>query len=220
MYATDSKPADLLLTPDQAVREILRIERHTQSLLHRVIGLTWMLWAAVSGGIFVSYEAIGIAAPTGPLALAAYGFAWVPWVILGAATTTVLWRSLAIVLPRSPAHGVGVTAVATVTFLILVLGGLAVVDLAHLAVSGPAGATFAIGIAAAVVGGSGLTTESRPERLFWIGGGVFLAALTVGIGFLAGRFGYDPLGLLLVVGPVASTAVLFGGGLYTAGGGP
>ncbi|MGI0151362.1 MAG: hypothetical protein ACREC5_05450 [Thermoplasmata archaeon] len=205
------------MTPDQAVREILRIEGHSESLLHRTIGLTWMIWAVIDGGIFVSYEAIGFAAPTGPIAISEYGLAWLPWVLLGSIATTILWRSLALVLPRDAGSASGVTAVATVTFLALVLGGLAVVALANVPVSPPAWAMFAIGIAAAVVGGSGLTTDSRPERTFWLVGGALLAILTVGISLLAGRIGYDPLGLFLVVGPVASTALLFGGGLYTVG---
>jgi hypothetical protein len=213
-----STSEQVALTPDQAVREILRIEGHTESLLHRTVGLTWMLWAVVSGGIFVSYEAIGIAAPSGGLSLAEYGFAWLPWVILGTLATTVLWRSLALVLPRSAGGGAGATGLATVTFLAVVLGGLALVSLAHIPVTGPAWAMFAIGLAAAAVGGSGLTTDSRSERTFWLGGGLFLAALTVGVSLVAGSVGYDPLPLLLVLGPAASTALLFGGGLYTAAG--
>jgi hypothetical protein len=214
MNATSSD--QVTLTPDQAVREILRLEGHTESLLHRTVGLTWMMWGLISGGIFVSYEAIGIANPSGALATIEFGFAWLPWVLLGAITTTVLWRSLALVIPRSLGSATGVTTIATVTFLALVLGGLAIVSLANISVSGPSWAMFAIGISTAVVGGSGLTTSSRSERAFWLGGGVLLAVLTIGIGLVAGRLGYDPLGLLLIVGPVASTTLLFGGGLYTA----
>jgi len=214
MTATASE--QVTLTPDQAVREILRIEGHTQSLLQRTIGITWMIWAVISGGIFVTYEAIGIAHPSGSLATLGYGSAWVPWVILGAISTTVLWRSLALVLPSRSASATGVTAVATAAFLAVVLGGLAVVSYAGIPVSAPSWAMFAIGIAAAAVGGSGLTTDSRSERIYWLGGGALLASFTVAISLVAGRIGYDPLGLLLVVGPLASTALGFVGGLYTA----
>jgi hypothetical protein len=214
MTATVAEPGTL--TPDQAVREILRIEQNTTPLLHRTIGLTWMMWAMISGAIFVSYEAIGIANPSGPLAALEYGFAWLPWVLLGTVATTMLWRSLSLVVPLRSGTAVGITAAATVTFLAVVLGGGLVVSLAHLSVTGPSWAMFAIGIAAAIVGGSGLATDSRAERVFWLGGGAFLALLTVGIGLVAGWRGYDPLGILLVLGPLASTALLFGGGLYTA----
>jgi hypothetical protein len=213
---TDPTPEPVALTPDQAVREILRIEGHTESLLHRTVGLTWMIWAVIGAGIFVSYDSIGMAGATGTVAILEYGLVWIPWVLLGTLATTVLWRSLALVVHRSSEGGRWVTAIATATFLALVLGGLAVVSVANVNVSGPSWAMFAIGVAAAVVGGSGLTTVSRSERTFWLVGGVALAILTVAISLVAGRVGYDPLGLLLVVGPAASTALLFGGGLYTA----
>jgi hypothetical protein len=213
---TDPTSEEPTLTPDQALREILRVQGRTESLLLRTVGLTWMFWAVIGGGIFVSYEAIGFAAPTGPVAYLEYGLAWLPWVLLGSIATSVLWRSLALVHPGSSEGGRSVTVLATATFLVLVLGGLAVVALAHVQVLGPAWAMFAIGVAAAAVGGSGLTTSSRSERVFWLVGGVVLAALTVGISLVAGRVGYDPVGLLEVVGPVASTGLLFGGGLYTA----
>ncbi len=216
MNATVSEPGTL--TTDPAVREILRIEGNTRSLLHRTIGLTWMIWAVLSGGIFVSYEAIGIAAPSGWVSTIEYGFAWLPWAILGTVATTVRWRSLALVVPLSSGKAAGITLGATVAFLAGVFGGFGEVPLAHVAVLAPAWAMFAIGVAAAVVGGSGLTTDSRSERVFWLGGGASLAVLTIGIGLLAAWRGYDPLGLLLVVGPVASTALLFAGGLYTASG--
>jgi hypothetical protein len=214
---SDTLAEQVALTPNQAVREILKIEGHTESLFQRTVGMTWMIWAVINGGIFVSYEAIGLAAPPGTLAIFGYGVVWLPWMLLGSVSTTVLWRSLALVVPRD--WGIGArraTAVATMTFLALVLGGLAVISLANVHVNGPFWAMFAVGIAAAAVGGSGLTTESRSERVLWLVGGVVLAVLAVGIDLVAGRIGYDPLGLLLVVGPVASTALLFGGGLYTA----
>ena len=213
MTAAASEPGNL--TPDQAIREILRIEGHTGSLLQRAVGLTWMIWGVISGGIFVSYEAIGIAAPSGTLLALGYGLVWIPWVLLGGIATAVLWRSLALVIPKSSGHAGRITVVATATFLALVLGGGAVIAIASIPVSGPAWAMFAVGAAAAVVGGSGVTTDSRAERTLWLAGGASLAVLTVAISLIAAHFGFDPLGLLLVIGPVASTALLFGGGLYT-----
>jgi hypothetical protein len=214
MNGADAEPA--AMTPDQAVREVLRIEKRTDLILQRTVGMTWMLWATVNGGIFVSYEAISLARPTGPLAWLGFGLVWAPWVILGVLATTVLWRSLAIVAPPSPAGAGRVTTIATATFLVLVLGGLAVVTLANASTIAPFWAMFAAGIAAAVVGGSGLTTSVRSERTLWLVGGLGLAALAAVIELVAGRIGYDPLGLFWVLGPVASTALLFGGGLYTA----
>jgi hypothetical protein len=214
MNATVVEPASL--TPDQAVREILRLEQNATPLLHRTIGLTWMIWAVVSGAIFVSYEAIGLAAPTGALAVGEFGLAWLPWVLLGSLATTVLWRSLALVMPETSAKGVGVSLVAGTTFLAIVLGGLGVIALAHLSVNGPTWAMIGIGIATAVVGGSGFTTDARSERVVWLLGGVGLVALSIGIGVVAGWTGYDPIRLLLVLGPVASSGLLFAGGLYTA----
>jgi hypothetical protein len=44
-------------------------------LVQRTIGTTWMLWALVHAGIFVSYEAIGLAGPSTTIALFEYGIA-------------------------------------------------------------------------------------------------------------------------------------------------
>ncbi len=175
-----------------------------------------MIWAAINGGIFVSYEAIWFTSPSGTAALLEYGLAWAPWVVLGALATTVVWRSPALESPLNAEGSRWVTPAATATFLFLVLGGLAILALARIPVNGASWAMFAVGAAAAVVGGSGLTTLARSEQVFWLTGGVGLAVITAGIVFVAPQFGYDPAGLFLVLGPVSSTALLFGGGLYTA----
>ncbi|HEV2317085.1 MAG TPA: hypothetical protein VGV89_05875 [Thermoplasmata archaeon] len=204
------------LTREQAVHELLRVERWSKPLLQRTVGLTWMIWAAVNGGIFVSYDAIAIANPSNPGASLAFGLAWMPWVLVGIGATWVLWRSFALILPSNSGGAVRTTVAATATFLALVLGGLAIVAFARVPIDGSAFAMIVIGLAAAAVGGSGLTTDSRSERSFWLLGGVGLALLTVGIELVAGRVGVDADTTLLVLGPIASTALLFGGGLYTA----
>lgn len=203
------------MTGEQALREILRIEGRTKPLLQRTVGLTWMVWAVISGGIFVSYEAIGIASPPSLVTWIALGSVWLPWVLLGIVATSVLWRSLALVMPSKSEGGVSATIVATATFLAVTIGGLALVIVANLPINGAAFAMIAIGVAAVLVGGSGLTTDSRAERTFWTVGGVGLAVVALAIDLIAGRVGYDANDLLLVLGPVASTALLFGGGLYT-----
>jgi hypothetical protein len=213
---TVSTPEPSGLTLGEALGEVLSIEHRTASLLQRTVGMTWMLWALVNAGLFVTYDAIGLSGPVGVSAYVENGLAWLPWVALGSLTTTVLWRSLAIAVPPSPHGARWVTATAAVTFLALVLGGLAVIALAHLPVSGPAWALFAVGVAAAVVGGSGLTTLARSEQVLWLVGGIGLSVLAVGVELVAASVGFDALGLMLVLGPVASTALLFGGGLYAA----
>jgi hypothetical protein len=205
-----------VLSPEQAVQEVLRIEFRTRPLVQRTVGLTWMIWAFVNGGIFATCEEIGIAGSSNPWYLLGESLAWAPWVLMGAGATWVLWRSLAVVLPTH-AGGIGrITALATGTFLALTFGALLVATVANAAIDQVAFAMIAIAIAAAVVGGSGLTADSRSERSFWIAGGGLVALLAVGLGLVAPRLGDDPLGLLLVLGPVATTALLFGGGLYTA----
>lgn len=204
------------LSREQALHEVLRIENWTRPLLQRTVGLTWMLWAAVNGGIFVSYEAVGIANPPGPIAWAASGVLWIPWVALGTAATWMLWRSLALVLPSKSQGGFSTTLFAAGIFVVLAIGGLALITLAKVPIDGVSFAMIAIGIGTAAVGGTGLTTESRAERIFWTSGGMGLIALAVTIDLISAFVGYDAATLLLIMGPLASTALLFSGGLYTA----
>jgi hypothetical protein len=207
----------LTISPEQAIREVLRIEQRTGALTQRTIGITWMLWAFVNAGIFLSYEAIGIAQPPGQLLVIGFLVAWVPWVILGTVATSVLWRSvLELHLPSNPGGSQWVTGKAAAVFLALVLGGLVFITIANAPSLEPVWAMFAVGVAAAVVGGSGLTTRDRTERTMWLMGGTLLAVLAIGIDLVAVRAGIDPLDFFLVFGPLASTSVLFGGGLYTA----
>ena len=211
-----AKPTQLNLSADQAIHEVLKIEQRTASLLQRTVGMTWMLWAFITGGVFVSLEAIGLAGPSGAAASVAYGLGWVPWILLGTLATITLWRSFAVGLPSLSARSRGLLAAGVAIYLVLILGGLAVVTLTKLLVPGPAWGMFAVGIAAAVVGGSGFMTLARAQQALWFVGGIGVALLAVGIALFAGRFDYDPLGLFLILGPVASSGLLFGGGLYTA----
>lgn len=211
-----SESAESMMSRDDALREILRIQRWTRPLLQRTVGMTWMIWGIITGGIFVSYEAVGIANLPATASGIALGVVWIPWMLLGVVSTSILWRSVALVLPASPVGAEKTTLIATATFLALAIGGLAVVALAHVPIDGVSFAMIAVGIAAAVVGGSGLTTDARSERAFWLGGGVTLALLAIVVDFVAGRVAYPSEGLLLVLGPLASSALLFGGGLYTA----
>jgi len=219
-YAHSMSDADLdatTLTPEQAAREVLRIEQRTGSIVQRTVGMTWMIWGFVNGGIFVTYEAIGLAQPSRLWATIGFASAWLPWVVLGSVGTLFLWRTLLdLTLPSSEGGARWVTATAAATFLVLTLGGFAVVTLANLPVPASAWVMFAVGVGAAVVGGSGLTTSARSERRMWLLGGAALAILAVVVDLVAIRSGVDPLSVFLVLGPVASTSLLFGGGLYTA----
>ncbi len=203
------------LTPDQAVREVLRLEQRAGALLQRTVGLTWMIWAIVNCSIFVSYEAITFAAPTGSLALAEFGLAWLPWMVLGLLATLVLWRSLELLQTGAARAGVGVTVVAVATFLLLTIGGAVLLAFRSPSIDGFAVAMVAVGAATALVGGSGLTTRAGPERRFWIGGGIALAVLAIAVVLVSGAVGYDAAPLLLVLAPATSTTLLIAGGLYT-----
>lgn len=208
---------DATLSPEQALREVLRLEQRTGALHQRTIGMTWIIWSMINLGIFVSYEAVAFAGPAGRLGLVEYGLAWVPWVTLGTLATVFVWHSLELVTEPVAGAALRVTAIAASTFLILVLGGLAVVALSGVVINGFAWAMMAVGGATAIAGGSGLTTQRWHERRFWIVGGGSLAVLAIGIVSISGRVGYDPTWLLLVLGPAATTVLLFAGGLYTAG---
>jgi hypothetical protein len=205
-----------MMTPDEAVREVLRIERRAESLAQRTGGLTWMIWGVINLGIFLTYEAIAFANPPNPWANVELALAWAPWVVMGTGATTVLWRSIAVVMPSSVQNSSMSAVWAIVIFLVLAVGGSLAIVAANAPINPFEWATLAVGVSAAAAGGSGLVASSKSERAFWLLGGLCVVALTIVLDLGSGRLGFDSGELLLVAGPGATTALLFGGGLWTA----
>lgn len=87
-------PDDGSLTPKEARDTIARLEAFEAPLRRRTGGITWMIWAIVTAGIFISYEMVqGITLP-GPV----LWFLWAPWVAAGQLLTGAVWNSVALTL--------------------------------------------------------------------------------------------------------------------------
>jgi len=81
---------------DEAATAFMEASRWQDALVRRTEGLSWLVWAAIGPGILVSL------AYAGTLGLPWWGMfaAWLPWVLLGATSTHLLWRSAALTWPQ------------------------------------------------------------------------------------------------------------------------
>lgn len=104
----------------EAVQRIDEALDEETSLRTRTEGLTWILWGLVTLSMVLSFDAAawihgGLPPLWGP-------FLWVPWVVLGAVLTGVLWRSAALSRPElAEARQGGLQTTATyLVFIVLV----------------------------------------------------------------------------------------------------
>lgn len=98
--AEDAKTGPL--TAGEAEDAIARLEGFSEPLQTRTGGITWMIWAVVTAGIFATYWA----APASVGNRAVLWFLWLPWVAAGHLLTGALWRSVALTLdlPEDPSE--------------------------------------------------------------------------------------------------------------------
>jgi hypothetical protein len=82
----------------QAAQTFVDATRWQDSLVQRTEGLSWLVWAAVAPAIVLTLAYLGEQV----LPMWVVMSAWVPWVILGYATTHILWRTAAITRPELP----------------------------------------------------------------------------------------------------------------------
>lgn len=203
------------LTPESAAAEIRRIEGVHGALARRTAGLMWMIWGIVVPAIFASYAlAFHALAGVSGLAFLLFPFLWIPWTALGIIATLSLWRSVALVVPFDrtlPRSHVVVTGVLVVALIVV---GMGVIRATGIPIAELAWALMAIGMAAAILGFTGINANDIAERRLWIVAGALLL-LTALLGSLF--FGSD-LGLardgFAVISPLASALVFFGGGLF------
>lgn len=115
--------AQSAMTPHDALHALRDLPRYEERLTARANGLTGMVWALATAGIFLTY---GTADPFLEDAghTWAFAFLWMPWVLAGVATTGAIWHSLAISLKRDPgaAKGLATSGIGIGLFLVLAAG--------------------------------------------------------------------------------------------------
>ncbi|MHB8604557.1 MAG: hypothetical protein ACYDCK_04815 [Thermoplasmatota archaeon] len=88
-------------TPRMAADALADASTFETSLLRRTGGLTWVVWALVSPGIFLSYLVAGLLYGAGGFPWYVGAFLWAPWSFAGAIATVALWRSAALTMRRA-----------------------------------------------------------------------------------------------------------------------
>lgn len=92
------------VTREELTEAVLRIDdalEEETTLRTRTEGLTWILWGLVTAAVVLTFDAVffmygGVGAVPEPWST----LLWVPWVGIGAALTSVLWRSAALSRPE------------------------------------------------------------------------------------------------------------------------
>lgn len=215
MPAADS-PALSLQAALQTVNHALRFE---DSLRSRTEGLTWIVWGLVSAATFLSFEAVGHLYDRGgafaeqPPPWWASGL-WVPWLLVGIATTYALWRSAALSSPDvargRPRHGV----ILVIWVGFVTLGWLvAVWVFPHAAVS--AYPIMGLGTAWVVLGVGNPYRGTWRGRRVAIGQGVLIFVVGMLVAATFSPHPYDPSGALVGhVGALITGLVPILGGLW------
>lgn len=86
------------MAADEALSTIEQTLAHEEGLRSRTEGLTWMIWGLVTAGWTLTYDAVAwISRPGVPSAL--LNWVWLPWVVVGGAVVTALWRTAALADP-------------------------------------------------------------------------------------------------------------------------
>jgi hypothetical protein len=193
--------------PVEAAHAIGSTRTWDATLRQRTEGLTWMMWGIVATAIGLSYA---LAHET--KLVWATGFLWVPWVLVGAAFQTLLWRTVSLTpvgtrLSRSVRVLLGVVALAGLPLLAVGLVRIALGEHGG-GIASSVGFTVAVGLAWILVGALVRRLSSRGRRVCIVVG---LAIAIVGLLPLASPAVWIVLAAELVVG----WAPLLGG-LYQA----
>ncbi|HEX9340248.1 MAG TPA: hypothetical protein VF992_03635 [Thermoplasmata archaeon] len=207
------------LSPRDAVSEIRRIEGLHDALGKRASGLTWMIWGVIAPAIFVSYSLLGIVASFPSEVGANHALAplfpllWMPWAALGLAATATLWRSVGLVLPvRSTRMREGI--VSGVIIVALIFAGFVAIALTRAPIVELAWVLMAQGLGLTVVGLLGLNCNDVTERRLWVLGGILLLVTSLIGSLVLGGDISQARQSFMVISPLASSLVLFGGGVY------
>ncbi|SRR6266480_4238981 len=203
------------LTPQRALAEISRIEGLHGALARRTTGLTWMIWGIVAPAVFMTYSFVGTAiAASGAHLEFLFPILWLPWALLGLATSGALWRSVGLVVPVDRVRSLREALLTGVLIVGLIGGGMVLLFHVGFPIAELAMALLGLGAGTTVAGLLGLNSVGVTGRRLWIVGGLLLVATALLGSFLLGgdlvlsRRGFS------VIAPLASALVFFGGGLY------
>jgi hypothetical protein len=203
------------LTPQRALTEIGRVEALHGALARRTTGLTWMIWGIVAPAIFISYAYAGSAiAASGAHVEFLFPILWIPWALLGLATSGALWRSVGLVVPVDRVRSLREGLLTGVLIVGVIVGGM----VSHFHVgflrAELAMALLGLGAGTTVAGVLGLNSVDATGRRLWVLGGLLLVATALGASLLIGGDLMLSRQWFSVIAPLASALVFFGGGLY------
>lgn len=204
------------VTVEDLAAQIGRLEAYPEALERRVRGVCWMLWGLVLGGVFFTYDYVGLAHSVYGGGMWPLTVIWIPWVGLGTIATLALWKANGLA-----AVGEGTGRRMGLAFLAFGLMVFAFFVLYHFSgiwrsspLVGPSVMLTLVGLGAVIIGISGFGSSDRTDKMLWILGG-FALIIVVILGTLA--VGSDmqlALRVFGILGPLATTAVYFGNGLY------
>jgi hypothetical protein len=203
------------LTPERALAEISGVETLHGALARRTTGLTWMIWGIVAPAIFMTYSFVGTAIEvSGAHFEFLFPILWLPWALLGFATSGALWRSVGLVVPvnrlRSRREGLLTGAL----IVGVIVGGMALHFHSGFRGAELAMALLGLGTGTAIAGLLGLNSVDATGRRLWVLGGLLLIATVVVGNLLIGGDLIVSRRWFSVLAPLSSALVFFGGGLY------
>lgn len=187
------------MTPTEAARVLADASRYEDALVQRTEGLTIMVWGFVTPAIFLTSAAFG--------ATRVGSWLWIPWVVAGAATTNLVWRSAAL-SARSPSWerpGLGL-AIRWLGFVLLMTLAFFVFQPESFGA-----ALVIVGLAWAAMAALDLWGMTPRGRVVWAACGV--ALLVAGAALLAIRPSFETA--LGVAVAVTAGAPLLAGGYQT-----
>jgi hypothetical protein len=203
------------LTPQRALAEISRIEALHEALARRTTGLTWMIWGIVAPAVFMTYSFVGTAiAASGAHLEFLFPILWLPWALLGLATSGALWRSVGLVVPVDRVRSLREALLTGVLIVGLIGGGMILLFHVGFPIAELAMALLGLGAGTTVAGSLGLNSVGATGRRLWIVGGLLLATTALAGSFLIGGDLMLSRRWFSVIAPLASALVFFGGGLY------
>lgn len=200
------------LTPQKALAEIGRIEALHGALARRTTGLTWMIWGIVAPAIFMTYSfAWHVLAESGRFL---FVFLWVPWALLGFATTGALWRSIGLVVPVDRMRSLRDGLLTGALVVGATIGGIVALFHVGLPLATLAMALLGLGAGTTVAGLLGLNSVDAAGRRLWVLGGLVLMATAFGGSLVIGADLELSRQWFAAIAPLSSALVFFGGGLY------